>query len=220
MEQKKGLRQSRIWLLVLAGAAALAAGIFLLTRSFPAQPADWDPDAVYLLVKADFDPDSPEELLAAYSDYRADSLRQTKTMTIPGAQLLDGTDSLPRGFQAVRLTELFSPEVITEEERRQGLISEMEWLMQRRITDSTWQNTIVSQQNSGTLIYLKCDIHIQYDYLSAFDGEDNGNAMQDEFVTQHTITLQKGENGYRLIADAYIEEPTGMRSSTYMDTTH
>lgn len=220
MEKKQGLRQSRVWLLVLVGIAALAAGIFLLTRSFPAQPADWDPDAVYLLVKADFAPDSPEQLLAAYSDYRADSLRQTKTMTVPGAQLLDETVSLPRGFQAVRLTELFSPEVIAEEERRQGLISEMEWRMQRKITDSTWQNTIVSQQNSGTLIYLKCDINIQYDYLAAFDGEAEGDAMQDTFVTQHTITLQKGENGYRLIADAYIEEPTGMRSSTYMDTTH
>ena len=96
----------------------------------------------------------------------------------------------------------------------------MEWSTGRNIIESSWENTIVSQQGSQSLIYLKCDIRTIYQYVpSSSSAPDGENTLSDEFVTQHTITLQKSDIGYRLIADAYDEEPTGMRSSSYVDTT-
>lgn len=219
MGKEKFFRWHRLGLIVIAGIVALAAGILLIAHPFSEETSDWEAQEVYLLVDADFDPSSIEQLLEAYSNYRADSLRETKAATVLGQELLDGTVSLSRGKTAVRLTDLLSSEVISEEERRQELIAEMEWSTGRNIIESTWESTIVSQQGSQALIYLKCDIKTIYQYVPSSDGAaDAEKISSDEFVTQHTITLQKSDIGYRLIADAYEEQATGMRSASYVNT--
>lgn len=218
MKKRKSFCWPRIGLIALVCIVALVAGFLLIFRLFSEKASDWEADEIYLMVDANFDPFSVEMLLDAYSDYRADSLRDTKTATALGRELQGGTFSLPRGKKAILLTELLSSDVISEEERRQTLIAEMEWNMGQNIIESTWENTLVSQQGSQSLIYLKCDIKTRYQYLPFSDSTSSVGTLNDEFVTQHTITLQKGNTGYRLIADAYEEALTGMRSISYVDT--
>ena len=211
-----------IWLICILCAVGLAAGVFWFFCSTSEPTPDWEPQEQYLIVSWNFDANSIEQLLDAYCDYRADSLRNNKTSTAMGEDLLNGTVVVPSDKTAVKLSTLFSSEVIAEEERRQALIAEMEWRISRKIMECTWQNEIVLQQESDSLVYLKCNITTIYNYIpfSSSIGESSiDDSLSDEFTTQHTITLQKAADGYRLIADAYAEEPTGMHSSTYADTT-
>lgn len=219
------MKQKRIhhpfWIVCLFFIAVVVVGGLLIYRSTVPPPTQWNPQAEYVIVDRDFNAQSIQQLLDAYCDYRADSMRQNKTATASGEDLLSGAVTLPRGKTAIDITTLFSPEVIAEEERRKGLISDMEWSTSRQIINCSWNNEVLSQQESDTLVYLRCDVQTTYDYIpfaASLTESAMESAQSDTFTTQHTITLQRGQSGYRLIADAYNEEPTGMHSSTYVNT--
>ena len=221
MKQKRA--HHPFWIVCLFCIAAVAAGAWLIYRSTVQPAQQWNPQGQYVIVDRDFSAQSIQQLLDAYCDYRDDSMRKDKTATASGADLLSGAVTLPSDKTAVDISSLFGTEVITEEERRQGLISDMEWRTSRQIVACTSSNDLLSQQESDTLVYLRCDIQTTYDYIP-FAASMTESAMQtaqsDTFTTQHTITLQRGEAGYRLIADAYNEEPTGMHSSAYVNTSN
>ena len=117
MEKEKFFHQHRIGLIALVCIVALTAGFLLIFHPLSREASDWEAEEIYLLVNTDFDPSSVEQLLEVYCDYRADSLRDVRTATVLGQELLDGTVSLSRGKKAVRLADLLSSDIISEEER-------------------------------------------------------------------------------------------------------
>lgn len=115
-----------------------------------------------------------------------------------------------------------TPEIINtdsiamDEEKRQECIEEMEERLNISIVDAKTTALVKNVVEDGTKVTVDLYEWTFYDYIDL--AGDGTTTDVSGFGVDHTVVLEMGEEGYKVISDTYDEgELTGMASSDFQD---
>lgn len=143
-------------------------------------------------------------LLQAYADKRE-------------SNFLGGAKAKANSLYTRRTPEILNTDTIgMDEEKRQECIEEMEERLNISIVDAKTTALVKNVVEDGTKITVELYEWTFYDYIDL--AGDGTTTDVSGFGVDHTVVVERGEEGYRIIRDTYDEgELTGMASSDYQE---